>query len=88
MPVKPNRRNRNSEGKLPLIQCSRCGTEIMLVPNVKLMSDAIEAHVESHKSKMKKSPDAEAEAELIRGDLIRQVLDKASRQGELASDEE
>jgi DNA-directed RNA polymerase subunit RPC12/RpoP len=88
MPVKSTCRKRTTEGKLPLIRCSRCGAEIMLVPNVKLMSDAIEAHVEMHKSKMKNLPDAEAEAEQIRDDLIRQVLDRASEQGALIANGE
>ena len=49
----------------------------MLVPNVKLMSEIIEAHVEKHKQKIK-DPKA-AEAEHIRVDLVTQVLEKASK---------
>lgn len=63
---------------LPVIKCS-CGVEIMLVPNVKLMSEAIEAHIAKHKQKVKEPKAAEAEAERIRDDLIIQVLDKASK---------
>ena len=63
---------------LPMIKCS-CEAKIMLVPNVKLMSEAIEAHVEKHKQKVKDPKAAEAEAERIRDYLIMQVLDKASK---------
>lgn len=52
----------------------------MLVPNVKLMSTAIEAHVEEHKKKIKDPDKAEAEAERIRDDLIVKVFDKASEE--------
>jgi hypothetical protein len=63
---------------LPMIKCSSCKTEIMLVPNVKLMSQVIETHVEEHKRKIKEPKVAETEAERIRTDLITQVLMKAS----------
>ena len=43
------------------------------------MSEAIEAHVETHKQKVKDPKEAEAEAERIRDDLIAQVLEKASK---------
>jgi DNA-directed RNA polymerase subunit M/transcription elongation factor TFIIS len=66
------------EKGLPKIKCSSCGAEIMLVPNVKLMSEVIEAHVEKHKHKIKDPNAAEAEAESIRDDLITQILEKAS----------
>lgn len=46
---------------------------------VKLMSEAIEAHVPKHKQKVKDPKAAEAEAERISDDLITQVLDKASK---------
>lgn len=86
--VKSTRKKTPIHSKLHLIKCGRCGAEIMLVRDVKLMSDAIEAHVEMHKSKMRSSSDAEAEAEQIRDDLIRQVLDMASEQGALIAEEE
>ena len=68
----------NDKG-LPVIKCSVCGEEILIVPNVKLMSAAIEAHVETHKQKMKDLKAWETEAERIRDDLITQVLEKASK---------
>jgi len=50
----------------------------MLVPNVKLMSQVIETHVEEHKRKIRDPKTAEAEVERVREDLIAQVLKKAS----------
>lgn len=64
---------------LPVIKCFVCGEEILLVPNVKLMSAAIEAHVETHKQKAKDRKAGEIEAEQILDDLITQVLEKASK---------
>ena len=61
-----------------MIKCS-CGAEILLVPNVNAMSEAIEAHVEKHIQKIKDPKAAEAEAERIRDHLIIQVLDEASK---------
>jgi len=49
----------------------------MLLPNVKLMSEAIEAHVEKHKHKIKDLTEAESEG--LRENLIAQVLDNASK---------
>ena len=50
---------------LPSIKCS-CRFEILLVHNVKVLSEAIESHVENHKQKVKNPKDSEAEAERIR----------------------
>lgn len=65
-----------SKLNLPTIKCC-CGAEILLVPNIKLMSQAIEAHIEEHKKKMKSHKEAEAEAERIGDDLTAKVLRKA-----------
>ncbi|MGD0995742.1 MAG: hypothetical protein ABR909_09505 [Candidatus Bathyarchaeia archaeon] len=78
MDVNVSKKNPNGNAGLPVIKCS-CGAEILLFPNVKLMSEAIEAHVEEHKQKVKDPKEAEAEAECIRDDLIVKVLDKASK---------
>jgi hypothetical protein len=61
---------------LPIIECS-CGVEILLVPNVKKMNEAIEAHILEHTKKIKDAKEAEAEAERVRSDLIIKVLEKA-----------
>ena len=70
----------SGNGKLPVIKCCSCGAEIMMVANVKLMSEAIEAHIEKHKVRVKNSTANEAEKELIRDDLIKQVFAKATEQ--------
>ena len=62
----------------PEIKCC-CGTVILLVPNVKVMSQAIESHAAIHKQKIKDPKEAEAEAERVRDDLISQILEKASK---------
>jgi hypothetical protein len=65
-----------NEKKLPTIECS-CGAKILLVPDIKLMSKAIEAHVEVHRCEVKNTKDAEAQAQTILDDLITKVLVKA-----------
>ncbi len=79
MPDRIGEKEVGSDKGLTVIKCSVCGEEIMLLPNIKLMSAAIEAHVEAHKQKVKDRKAAEAEAERIRDDLITQVLEKASK---------
>jgi len=70
-------RKKSSTEALPLIICS-CGAEILLIPNVKRMSEAIEVHVREHVRTLKAPKDVEAEAERIRDDLIAKILNKAS----------
>ena len=77
MPSRVSRKKKSSSANLPVIECS-CGAKILLVPNVKKMGAAIEAHIIEHIKKMRNSEEAEAEAERIRGDLIVKVLDLAS----------
>jgi len=38
------------KGRLPLIKCE-CGTEILLLPDLKAMDRAIDAHVAEHRKK-------------------------------------
>ena len=61
----------------PLIICE-CGAEILLIPNLELMGQAIEAHIEEHKQMEPNKSKAETTAERIRTLLIAQVLEKAS----------
>ncbi len=63
----------------PTIKCPSCGKEIVLIPNVKLMSETIEDHAEIHKEQVKGRKAREEEAECIKNDLIRQVLEKAAK---------
>ena len=58
---------------MALIKCE-CGYKILLIPDLKAMSKAIEDHVLDH---LKKSTDEE-ETESIRVNLISQVLEKVS----------
>jgi hypothetical protein len=72
------RTSKKETKNLPTIKCA-CGAEILLVPDVKLMSKALEAHVEDHKkkSKLKTAKEAEAEAQVLMDDLVAKVLLKA-----------
>jgi hypothetical protein len=74
--IMPQKQSKADSG-LPVIKCS-CGVEILLVPNVTKMNDAIEAHILEHTKKVKNAKEAEAEAERVRSDLITKVLEKAS----------
>jgi hypothetical protein len=75
-PQKANKKKKEST-ILPVIKCT-CGKEIMMVPNVKVMNEAIETHVLEHIKDIKSPKEAEAEAERVRNDLIIKVLEKAS----------
>lgn len=77
MPSRISRNKKVSGTRLPFIECS-CGAQILLVPNVKEMSAAIEAHIITHTKKIKDAKEAEAQAECIRDDLIAKVLEMAS----------
>ena len=55
-----------------------CGHEILLVPDIKVMSKAIDAHAEEHKQKVKDPKASKAENERIIDYLIEQVFDKAN----------
>ncbi len=61
-----------------IIRCV-CGFEIMLIPDAKVMSDAIEAHMEEHKQKVADPKASQAEAERIGNYLISQVFEEASK---------
>jgi hypothetical protein len=56
-----------------------CGAVILLVPNARVMSIAIESHVAKHQQEVKDPKEAQAEAERIRDDLITKILEKASK---------
>ena len=78
MPIRVADDKGDGNGKVPVIKCGSCGAEIMLVPDVKLISEAIEAHVAKHMQKVKDPDQAEVEAERVRDDLIAKLLYKAS----------
>ena len=63
--------------KKSMITCPKCGAQILLVPDLKEMSAALDAHVNEHKKQGKVSED---EAEVVLEALITQALDKAADQ--------
>ena len=60
---------------LEVIKCT-CGSEILLVPDLKAMAEAIENHVAQHQKKYGLSED---QAEGIRDNLIIQTLELAAK---------
>jgi hypothetical protein len=52
--------------------------EILMIPNVKLMSKALQAHVDEHIRKLKNHKEAKLEAETLMDVLVTKVLQKAS----------
>lgn len=59
-----------------IIKCE-CGTEILMLPDLKETSRAIENHVSEHRNREKDFEKARAEEERVRDGLITQVLRKA-----------
>jgi hypothetical protein len=78
MPTNASKKRIVVKKSLIIIRCV-CGFEIMLVPNAKVMSAAIEAHMEEHKQKVADLKAAQAEAERIGDYLISQVFEMASK---------
>jgi len=74
--VHTSERKQKRKAELTIIRCS-CGVEILLVPNIKLMGEAIKNHADAHKQKVK-DPE-EAEAERTQNELIVKILEKACR---------
>jgi len=75
--IRVHKKKIDGENGLSAIKCL-CGAVILLVPNVKAMSEAIESHVAKHLQKVKDPKEAQTEAECIRDDLITKILEKAS----------
>ena len=61
-------------GKLPIIRCI-CGFEILLLPDLNAMGQAIEEHALRHQNKYSLT---EEETDLLKNNLIAQVFDLAS----------
>jgi hypothetical protein len=68
----------NAKKDLPLIKCE-CGAEILLIPDLESMSQAIENHIGEHINKAEQPATADC-ANQIREHLITQVFEKASKQ--------
>jgi hypothetical protein len=60
-----------------LVRCE-CGFEVLLVPDVKLMAKAIEAHAAQHGEREKDPAKAASEKERIETDLIAKTLNAAA----------
>lgn len=71
------RMNKRDKNNLLVIKC-KCGAELLLVPDLKSMSEAIENHVAEHVAKKERT--TAKGADQIRDHLIGQVFEKASKQ--------
>jgi len=70
------RNKTGAEKRLRKIICT-CGAEILLVPDVQMMNEAIERHVQEHKSNLPPKERLDYEQK-IRDHLISQIFEKAS----------
>jgi hypothetical protein len=62
------------------IKCPECGEEILMIPTLKVMSKAIENHVNFHKEQLKHDPIREIQKAIgIRLTLMGQVIEKACK---------
>ena len=59
---------------LPVIECS-CGYKILIIPSLKAMRVAIDAHVKTHELKIKDPDKAVRVADRVRSNLIEQVFE-------------
>jgi hypothetical protein len=64
------------KSRLPLIKC-KCGAEILLLPDLKAMDKAIQAHAQSHCKAERNPYRAAAEVIQVQDHLIAQMLRKA-----------
>ena len=61
------------------IRCPDCGEEILMIPTLRKMNEAIETHVKNHKEMLKDNTLLQQHTAIqIRLDLAQQVLQKAS----------
>ncbi len=74
----PTKKKNIEDTNIPVVECV-CGAKILVVPNVKQMSKAIDDHAEVHVKKMETSSKKEkdTEREKVRDDLTAKVLQKA-----------
>jgi hypothetical protein len=65
--------------KKGFIKCPECGEEILMIPTLRMMNEAIENHVKIHKETLKADPLLKQNTAMhIRLDLAQQVLQEAS----------
>ncbi|MFB3889703.1 MAG: hypothetical protein ACE14S_09450 [Candidatus Bathyarchaeia archaeon] len=72
------KKNTELKTQLPLVTCE-CGAKILLIPQVEVMSRAIESHAGEHRKKEPDPAKAEATARHIRELLIEKTLETAAR---------
>ena len=61
------------KSRLPIIKCE-CGYEILFLPDLKAMDQAIQNHLLEHKNRSAK----DAEAKRVEGALISQIFERAA----------
>ena len=62
---------------LPLIKCT-CGTEILLIPDIKGMNNAIENHLSTHNKMLHQKGKKKDDPNRIKQILTKEILAKAS----------
>jgi hypothetical protein len=66
--------------KKGFIRCPECGEEILMIPTLKVMNEAIENHVRKHKEQLIEHPIKEHQTAIfIRLSLMEQVLQYACK---------
>lgn len=69
----------NANGGMPLIRCL-CGAKILLIPDMRAMSRAVENHVDEHIRMNQKTKKSYIPPVKVRKILVEQILEKASEQ--------
>ena len=66
--------------KKGFIRCPECGEEILIIPTLRVMHEAIENHVCKHKEQLKREPIKEHQTAIfVRLSLMEQVLQYACK---------
>ncbi len=74
--VQPNQ----NLAKTGFIKCPDCGQEILMIPTLRIMHEAIENHINVHKEQLKQNPIMEHQTAIsIRLSLTGQVLQYACK---------
>ena len=71
----------NKQGPMDgFIRCPDCDEDILMIPTLRVMSEAIENHVQMHKMEMKTNPiKAQQTAIIVRLSLMGQVLEQSCK---------
>lgn len=71
--------NKNTARK-GCVKCPDCGGEILMIPTLRVMQEAIENHVQAHKEQLKEDPILKQQTAIsIRLSLLSQVLSYACK---------